>query len=199
MSRPNLIKDRKGSVDLIQLALVLPIFVILLYGFFEVWKIVSVRQSLGAATYHAARCRSLYSDPDRPTGDAPTIDDDGYRCEWGLLKELENNSFIDEEDLWGVEIRYRNAVGDVICVVTAREMNSPKLENICLNGPTSLACGERFDAEAALFLPWPIFSTILSSGGSGEPRSASLTARHRSFIECDPSWQPTPTPTPPPP
>lgn len=197
--RPNPIKDRTGSIDLLELVFVLPIFVLLFYGFFEVWKLVSVRQSLGAATYHAARCRSLYHDPDRPDDDDPTIDDDGYRCEWTLLKELESNSFIDEEDLWGVQIRYRNARGDVICIVTAREMNSPDVRNVCLNGPTSLACGERFDAEAALYVPWPVFATVLSSEGDADPRNLTLVARHRSFIECDPTWQPTPTPTPEPP
>ena len=194
INKPDLIRDRKGSVDLIQLVLALPIFILIFYGFFEVWKIVSVRQSLGAATYHAARCRSLY--PGRPIGGGTSLDEDGYRCEWGLLKELVNNSFVEEEDLWGVQIRYRNKNGNVICVVTPGQIAQDAV-NVCPNGPTSLACNEKFDAEAALFLPWSISVPGLPS------RGMTLVARHRSFIECDPNWQPTPlpilTPTVPPP
>ena len=194
MSGQNLIKDRKGSVDLIQLVLVLPIFVLLSYGFFEAWKIVSVRQSLGMATYHAARCRSLYNDrranyPDRFSDDPDSLDDDRFRCEWGLLHELVNNAFIDEEDLWGVQIRYRNANGDVVCVVTASQIANGA-ENVCPNSPMTFACDQKFDVEAALVLPWPIIVPGLPS------RDMTFVSRHRSYIECPPTWQPTPIPIP---
>lgn len=57
-----LMRDRRGSADLIQFVLILPIFVLIFYGFFEVWRLVSVKQSLHAGTYQAARYLSVNND-----------------------------------------------------------------------------------------------------------------------------------------
>ncbi len=188
-----MIRDRRGSADLIQLTLVLPIFVLLIYGSFEVWKIVSVKQSLGAATYQAARCRSVYND----CNGVSDIEDDDFNCERVLLNEVADNGFVDQEDLIGAEIRYRDEQGNVICVVGVNQnLDIEKLG--CPEDPAGgLGRNEKFDVEAELFLPWPIFIPGLFSDRSGGTRSMTLVARHRSYIECGPQWSPPrPTPTP---
>jgi hypothetical protein len=194
MKRLNLLQDRTGSIDLLQFVLVLPIFVLILYGSFEVWKIVTVRQAIGAAAYQAARCRSIYNrcndvESIRP----PTVIEDGddYRCEWVVLHELANNGFVDEEDLLGAEIRYRDTDGDLLCVVAVDQHLRPYTNDaMCPRDPTSLGRNTKFDVEVAMFLPWPIIIPDRPS------RSPTLVARHRTYIECGPRWQPTPTPTP---
>lgn len=191
MRGAGILKDRRGSVDLIQFVLILPIFVLLLYGSFEVWKIVSVKQSVGAATYQAARCRSVYNN----CNGVSDITDDNFNCERVLLHELADNSFIDWEDLTGVEIRYRDDEGNVICVVAVDQSLAPYRLG-CPQDPAALDRNERFSVEAELFLPWPIFIPGLFSAGGEASRSPTLVARHRSYIECGPRWRPTPTPAP---
>lgn len=191
MWRWGLLRDRRGSVDLIQFVLILPIFVLLLYGSFEVWKIVSVKQSLGAATYQAARCRSVYNE----CNGVSNITEDDFNCERVLLHELADNSFIDWEDLTGIEIRYRDERGNVICVV-AIDQSFALYRRSCPQDPAALNRNDKFSVEAEFFLPWPIFIPGLSSDGGGASRSPTLMARHRSYIECGPRWRPTPTPTP---
>jgi hypothetical protein len=191
MRGSGLLKDRWGSVDLIQLVLVLPIFVLLLYGSFEVWKIVSVKQSLGAATYQCARCRSVYNN----CNGVSDITDDDFNCEWVLLNELADNSFIEWEDLTGIQIRYRDERGNVICVV-AVDANLTPYRLSCPQDPARLNRNDKFSVEAELFLPWPIFFPGLFSQGGEASGSPTLLARHRSYIECGPRWRPTPTPTP---
>ncbi|MGD9029277.1 MAG: pilus assembly protein [Anaerolineae bacterium] len=186
-----LLEDKRGSVDLVQLVLVLPIFVLLLYGSFEVWKVVSVKQSLGAATYQCARCRSVYND----CNGVSNITEDNFNCEWVLLNELADNSFIDWEDLVGIEIRYRDERRNVICVVAMDQTFRPYRRS-CPEDPARLDRNEKFSVEAELFLPWPIFFSSLFSQGGEASESVTLSARHRSYIECGPRWRPTPTPTP---
>ncbi len=128
-------RDRRGSTDLLQFVLILPIFVLLFYGSFEVWKIVSVKQSLEAATYQAVRCLSIYHHGD----------EDRYRCERVLLMELVNNNLIDEDDLADLRIRYYDAWG--------REIEDP----------TAVPCDEIFSLEAELPLPWSTFIPGLPS------------------------------------
>jgi hypothetical protein len=191
MKRRSLLGDRRGSADLIQFVLVLPIFVLILYGSFEIWKIVSVRQSLGAATFQAARCRSIYS----ACNGVRRLSDDDFNCEWVLLNELADNSFIDWEDLVGAEIRYRDERGNVICVVTLAQIMSNGIDP-CPNGPTTLGRNAKFSAEAELLLPWSILIPGLSLEGSDAVENPSLLARHRSYIHCGPQWEPEPTATP---
>lgn len=188
MTRSGLVGDRRGSTNLIQFVVVLPIFVLLIYGSFEIWKIVSVKQSLGAATYQAARCRSVYNG-EYPGMGISSIDDEDYPygCELILLNELLDNSFVDREDLVGVEIAYRDDVGNVICVLTVNQQLVLQ-RAFCRPDPTTLGLGERFDVEATLSLPWPLSIPGLPSG------SPSLVASHRGYIEGGPRWRPILTP-----
>jgi len=51
-------KDQKGSTT-VQSLLFIAIFVVILYMSFEIWKVVSIKQSLHAATYQAAKYIAL--------------------------------------------------------------------------------------------------------------------------------------------
>ncbi len=53
------LRDQRGAVDLIQFALILPIMILIIFGSYEIWRLVSVKQSLYAGTYQAARYVSL--------------------------------------------------------------------------------------------------------------------------------------------
>jgi len=183
-------RGNRGSADFIQLMLILPIFALLLYGSFEMYRIVSVKQSLSAATYQAARCRSVrhgeYYGEEPPPDRVLSLQSDDYRCEWVLLHELADNSFIDWEDLMGAEIRYRDDRGNVICVIPmAVVMSDGSLGATCPVDPTNaFGCNGKFSVEAELFLPWPLLIPSLSN------EYPTLGARHRSFIECGPGWEP---------
>ena len=191
MRRSSLIADRTGSADIIQFILVLPVLILLLYGSFEVWKIVSVKQSLGAAAYQAARCRSVYNRYSGVTG----ISDDNFNCEKVLLNDLADNSFVDWDDLADIEIRYRNESGDLICVVAVNRYGQLTIR-ACPEDPTLLWRNEKFDVEAVLPLPWPLLMLSLPSEGGEGATTPALVARHRTYIEAGPRWRPTPTPTP---
>jgi len=52
------LKDRRGSTTL-QALLFIAIFVVIIYMSFEIWKVVSIKQSLHAATYQAAKYVAL--------------------------------------------------------------------------------------------------------------------------------------------
>lgn len=154
-------RDKRGSADLFQVVLVLPIVVALLYGSFEIWKIIAVKQSLSAATYQAARCLS------RPSYTNP------YRCYELLRNELLNNSWLDENDVETVAIRYY-------------DQNNGRLSITDLE---TLGCWERFSVEAEMFLPWPVLIRDLME-------NPTLMSRHTNYVECGPTFSPTPTPTP---
>lgn len=160
------IRDRRGSADVIQFVLILPIFVLMFYGFFEVWKIVSVKQSLDAGTYQAARYLSIYHDGD----------EDRDRCERVLLMELANNSLIDEDDLPDLRIKYYDARGRDI------------------EDPTRLPCNELFTVRAGLELPWTTVIPYLSSRSI--VLVGQHTSYIECGPSWAPATTPTPTPTP---
>jgi hypothetical protein len=80
-----LIRGERGSTQVIEFVLILPILVLILYGSFEVWKVVSVKQSLDAAVGRLAQCLRLYH----------VGDDDRDRCENIVSMELGGNSAMD--------------------------------------------------------------------------------------------------------
>lgn len=83
------IRDRRGSADIIQFVLILPIFVLMFYGFFEVWRVVSVKQSLDAGTYQAARYLSVNHD---------RWQDNRARAAGIILREWENNGLLGSDE-----------------------------------------------------------------------------------------------------
>ena len=79
-----LIKSERGSTQIIEFVLILPILVLILYGSFEVWKVVSVKQSLDAAVGRLAQCLRLYH-----------ANNDVERCERIVSMELGGNNAMD--------------------------------------------------------------------------------------------------------
>jgi len=149
-----LIKSERGSTQLIEFVLILPILVLLLYGSFEVWKVVSVKQSLDAAVGRLALCLRLYH----------MGDDDRDRCESIVWMELGGNNLM--AGPLELTIRYYDAWDRQI------------------TDPTNLSCNAIFTVEGEVRLPWGI--PILSSD------NMHLISKHTSYIECDPSEEPTP-------
>ena len=127
-----LIKGERGSTQVIEFVLILPILVLILYGSFEVWKVVSVKQSLDAAVGRLALCLRLYH----------MGDDDRDRCESIVWMELGGNKLMDGPPL-ELTIRYYDAWDRQI------------------TDPTNLSCNAIFTAEGEVRLPWdvPILSS----------------------------------------
>jgi hypothetical protein len=76
------------GATMVQWMLILPIFLMIVLGGYEVWKAYSVRESLRSGTYQAARYLSINPD----TGDwLGTVRDDF------IVPELANNGLVGEE------------------------------------------------------------------------------------------------------
>ncbi|MBM3134058.1 MAG: hypothetical protein FJZ89_01975 [Chloroflexi bacterium] len=82
----NWLRDQRGAVDLIQFALILPIMILIIFGSYEIWRLVSVKQSLYAGTYQAARYVSLNYLIDGPAVQAVADEI--------IVKELTNNALL---------------------------------------------------------------------------------------------------------
>jgi len=183
-----LLKDRKGAYDLIQFALIVPIFVLILYGSFELMKLVSIRQSLDMGTYQAARYLSVYHkfyyDSRYNRGNV----DDTLRAERLIWESLQANPFLSEGTPMQVVIRYFNGAGQEIptpvdfpCWDIRGSLNRPDTSNLI------------FSVRTQLTVLWQASVLGLSMG------NVTLTSAHTSFVDCGP-WYPwprlTPTPTP---
>ena len=154
-----LLRDKRGTT-VITYALVLPIFFLLIFGAFEVWKIISVKQSLNAGTYQAARCLSVHLHKGR--------DEARKKCEKLLLTELAK-SFITEDYLGGLDLNKCIKYYDT-------EENRIERQDLA----SRIHCNEIFSIRAELPLPWPLFIPGL------RPRSKNmvLVEWHTSCVEC---------------
>lgn len=83
-SDQSLWRSRRGA-GVIQWLLILPLFLVVVIGGYEVWKAVSIRESLRSGTYLATRYLSL-----RPE----TTDWSGVARTQFIWPELRNNGFI---------------------------------------------------------------------------------------------------------
>jgi len=93
------LKDKRGAI-LVQTVVILPILVLVVFGGFEVWKVMSVKQSLTSGTSEAARYLSF-----NPEGKD--------EAEGIIRQELSNNDLIGDTPL-ALNIRYHNASGGPI-------------------------------------------------------------------------------------
>jgi hypothetical protein len=121
-----LVKDKKGTI-LVQTVVMLPLLILVVIGGFEVWKVMSVRQSLTSGTLEAATYLSF----NHGMGDQ-------NRAEEKIIhKELSNNDLIGDTPL-DLDIRYYDA-------------SDSRIED-----PTLLPCGVLFSVETELRLPWAV-------------------------------------------
>jgi len=178
------LKDRRGAYELVQFALVLPVFVLILYGSFELIKLVSIRQSLESGTYQAARYLSVYhmyyydSQYDR------TGVDDTANAERLIWDSVLSNSYISAGMPIQLEIRYYNGAGQEIA--TPVEFPCPEIRDALADPNNSNLI---FTIRTRLTVPWQTSLLGLSMG------SVTLTSGHTSFVDCGP-WYPPPRPTP---
>jgi len=172
--------DQRGS-PLIEFVLVLPLFLILIFGSFVVWKIVSAKQSLASGTYQAARYLSVEG------GDldyAPDLDDDPD--DWQdaarviIVRELENNSLL------------RPLPQLAITIEPPSRPECPRQR--CTEDRYAVDCllDALFTVRAEITLPQPVRIPFLDS------ETITLEEKRTSYIECGPILRPTPTPTLPP-
>lgn len=92
-----LVRDRRGAI-LIQFALLVPIFVLIAVGSFEVWKAISVKRSLHSGTYQATRYLSL-----NPVGSLDPIKWEAEARKL-IVPELANNGFVEDDAARWVDI-----------------------------------------------------------------------------------------------
>lgn len=119
-------KDERGAI-LVQTVLILPILILIVVGGFEVWKVMSVKESLTSGTSEAARYLSFNHG----------VGDKSWAEQRIIRKELSNNDLVGNTHL-ALDIRYYNASGGRI------------------GDPSSLSCGAEFSVEAEVRLPWTI-------------------------------------------
>ena len=167
---------QRGSA-LIQFVLVLPLFLILIFGSFAVWKVVSAKQSLVSGTYQAARYLSVegrfldyYPDPD------DYLDDWEDVARIIVISELENNSLL------------RPLPQPIISFDRPSRPQCPKEDAI--NDPMTHLEDALFTVQAEITLPWPVRIPFL------DPETITLVEKRTSYIECKPIFGPAPTLTP---
>ena len=176
-----LVRDRRGAYDLIQFAMILPVFVVILYGSFEIFKLASVRQSLDTGTYQATRYLSVYHMYYYDDGYNRTAADDTARAESLIWESMRASQFISSNTQLEIVIRYFDGAGQQIATPVDFPCRSIR---DALNQPGSLA----FTVEARATLPWQASVLGLSLG------TISLNSRHSGFVDCGP-WYPPPRPT----
>jgi hypothetical protein len=122
-----LLRDRRGA-STVTYAVILPLFILIVFGALQVWRIISIKQSLHVGTYQTVRCISMYDSRDTTLAG----------CESLLRATVANNGLIDDATANAVDRSYYDADG-----------------NVTLD-PTQLACRERFSLETELTLPWSV-------------------------------------------
>ncbi|MBM4429671.1 MAG: pilus assembly protein, partial [Chloroflexi bacterium] len=143
-------KDNRGSYELLQFALILPIFVVILYGSFELTKLISIRQSLDAGTYQAARYLSVYhTSYAHPERVKPRPGDDTLRALRLIWESLQANSYLTGDPAVRLSVRYFNALGQEIR--SPADLNCSDMESALARQETN---GLIFTVRAELTLPW---------------------------------------------
>lgn len=161
--------DQRGST-LTQFVLVLPIFLVLLYGSFAVWKVALAKQSLASGTYQAARYLSVEGRYLDYTGEWE------YAARVIIVHELENNSLL------------RPLPQPAISFEPFSKPKCPEEE--CVNDPWQCLDRALFTVRAEITLPWPVRIPFL------DPETITLVEKRTSYIECEPIFGPTSTPEP---
>ena len=170
------LKDSRGGSNPIEFALLLPLFLLLLFGLLEIWKIIALKESLDRGVLQAAEYWSTCPPPAR------TPSPEGYKYKYTaeqlVRQEVENHPLIrpragqpppDVE----LSIRYYDAKTGV------EHYNPADIVDVF----------EPFIIEARLVVPWGIGLPMISL------RPLMLRSRHVAFKEL-PYQRPTPTPIP---
>lgn len=151
-------KDRRGA-SIISNLLVLPLFILVVFGSFQIWRLISIKHTLHLGTAQTVRCISMYDARNATLAS----------CE-GLLRErLRQNGLIDASTVrWETEY-YRWAL----------ELDDP--EWLPIGDPTTddiPECGDPFRMKTTLHLPRSIVVPYLPE------REMVLHDWKTNFVEC---------------
>ena len=175
-------RDVGGAGNPIEFAVVLPLFVLLLFGIYQVWEITAIKESLDRGVLQAAEYWSTALSGYGTTAEALKNTSDQL-----IVRSLENNSLlrararagqIEEIDLSIKYLRY-----DVKTGALWGEISDAA-------GLLALAPFETFLIEARLAIPWIIELPLLP------PQRITIQTSHIAFKERPFQWPP-PTATPP--
>lgn len=170
------LRDSRGST-IIQFVLVLPIFIILVFGSYEIWKLVHLKRSLEAATVQAARYLSIEG------SHLDKYPEDWEAYAWTIVaQELENEPLLQDElsgaELW-IEVDTRFRFGEPRC---------PGEDSKSAREAVNRAERAQFSVYSELRIPSPIRIPLVGTAGN-----LTLTERHWRYRECGPNTLPTPS------
>lgn len=172
-------RDERGDT-IIQFVLVLPLFLILIFGSYEVWKLVHLKQSLEAATIQAARYLSM---------EGPFFLDeypDGWRQRAYVIiaRELVNEPLLQNASArLEVDVGTKFALGRPEC---------PGRDATRARYALDRAERAQFAVYSRLEFPSPFRIPLV-----GTAENVVLTETHWHYLECAPNdVSPTPTPRP---
>jgi hypothetical protein len=172
--------DQRGST-LIQFVLVLPIFMLLILGSYELWKLVAIKQRLEAATVQATRYLMVEG--------RFVLSSSGpgaFPGEWeALAREIIVN-----------QMRHDPLVGDAANAIVVRVDTPTGLAPECPRGrarrqPLHALERAQFAVTAALPVPSPLRIPFL-----GTAEQLVLQETHTAYLECESTSEPTPVPEP---
>ncbi len=149
-------RDDQRGVIVTQSLLILPIFILAVFGGFEVWKILSIKHSLHAATYQATRYLSL-----NPVGCCPGLQV-WEKTAWQLVcREMQSNpsAVPPGREICGTD----QPPGDLVAEL---KVESPEGQNL------GMECGQKFKLvvkwRTSVRVPYLDRSLILADERQGE-------------------------------
>jgi hypothetical protein len=170
-------RDVKGAGNPIEFALVLPVFLLLLFGTYQVWEIASIKESLDRGVLQAAEYWSTCLRESSVNSSVYT-----RTAERIIQAELSHNATLRyraEKSLNPLTLQIRYYRYDV-------EHAQRRWE---ITNPAQLGDFETFLIEARLWIPWEIHIPLLPQ------QNFSVRTSHLAFTERPYQW-PTPVPTP---
>ena len=152
--------DRRGASTVTQV-LVLPLFILVLFGSFQLWGLISIKYTLHVATSQTARCISMYDARNATLAACEDLLED--RLAQNRLINANATGLRTEYFRWDVERKEWVRVNDP----TVTETPDDPLE-----------CGEPFRMKTTLALPRTVVIPYLPE------REITLHDWSTSFIEC---------------
>ena len=171
-------QDERGDI-IIQFVLVMPIFLIIIFGSYEIWKLVHLKQSLEAATVQATRYLSV---------EGPYLGN--YPYDWQELARLIVAEELANEQL----LRDELASAGLKVAVDSQYGGRPACpDEDAWRASEAVRIAERaqFLVHSQLELASPVRIPFVTTQDS-----LTLSETHWHYLECGPNTVPTPTPEP---
>ncbi len=163
---PELFNDRRGT-SIVAYLLLVPLSILIVIGSIQMWRLISIKQSLHVGTYQTVRCLTMYDS--RRSSRA--------ECESLLRAKLRHSGLIDAHAVANLDIAYFRIEDHL-----EHPINDPTMD---LDG-----CGIPFRMKVRLPLPWTVVIPYLPA------RELTLHEWKTSYIECPTGWAPISEGTP---